>query len=155
MAAWLMYEEIAMFQKILICSDGSDRSLIAAEVAAELAKTYKAELTLLHVCQIPAMEAPFPGAPAFAGPAVDAYVTEMHNAVITRTLPIIRRAGVCCEILTESGSPAEIIARVANQQEFGLVILGSRGVSPDKAEKVGSVCHRVIHDAYCPVLVVR
>ncbi|HLJ55852.1 MAG TPA: universal stress protein [Chthonomonadaceae bacterium] len=57
--------------------------------------------------------------------------------------------------MTEIGNPAEVIARIANQQEYDVVVLGSRGVSADRAEKVGSVCHRVIHDAYCPVLVVR
>ena len=144
-----------MFQKILLCTDGSDRSLKAAEAAAELAKTHRAHLTLLHVCQIPSVEAPFPGAPTFSGPAVDAYVTEMHNAVIKRSLPIVKHAGVCCEVVEEEGNPADIIARFANQLEFDLVVLGSRGVSNEKAEKLGSVCHRVIHDAFCPVLVVR
>jgi nucleotide-binding universal stress UspA family protein len=48
-----------------------------------------------------------------------------------------------------------VIARVANQQEFDLIVVGSRGISSDKAEKLGSVCHRVLHDAFCPVLVVR
>lgn len=144
-----------MFRKILLCSDGSDRSLIAAEAAAVLAKTHQAHLTLLHVCQIPSVDAPFPGAPAFVGPAVDAYVTAMHNAVIGRTLPILKRAGVCCEVVEEDGNPADVIARFANQLEFDLVVLGSRGVSAQRAENLGSVCHRVIHDAYCPVLIVR
>jgi nucleotide-binding universal stress UspA family protein len=144
-----------MFHKILLCSDGSDRSLTAAEAAAELAKTHRAHLTLLHVCQVPSIEAPFPGAPSFVGPTVDAYVKDMHNAVIRRTLPVIKQAAVCCDIVEEVGNPADIIARVANQQEFDLVVLGSRGVSADKAEKLGSVCHRVIHEAFCPVLVVR
>lgn len=144
-----------MFKKILLCSDGSDRSLAAAEAAAELAKTHRAHLTLLHVCQVPSMEAPFPGAPSFSGPAVETYTRAMHDAVIRRTLPVIKRAEVPCEIVEESGSPADVIARHANQQDYDLVVLGSRGVSTDKAEKLGSVCHRVLHDAYCPVLVVR
>ena len=79
-----------MFKKILLCSDGSDRSLIAAEIAAELAKTNKAELTVLHVAQVPSIEAPFQDAPMFFGPAVDTYVTEMHAAVLKRTLPVIK-----------------------------------------------------------------
>ena len=144
-----------MFQKILLCSDGSDRSLTAAMAAVELAKTYKAQLTLLNVCQVPSIEAPFPGAPSFSGHAIDVYVADMHNAVIRRTLPLIKQADLSCEILEENGNPADIIARIANQQEFDLVVLGSRGVSSDKAETLGSVCHRVIHDAFCPVLIVR
>jgi len=144
-----------MFKKILLCSDGSDRSMTAAAAAANLAKTHKAQLTLLHVCQVPSVEAPFPGAPSFCGPAVQAYIRDMHDAVIRRTLPVIERAGMCCDIVEEVGRPAEVIARVANQQEFDLIVVGSRGISSDKAEKLGSVCHRVLHDAFCPVLVVR
>jgi nucleotide-binding universal stress UspA family protein len=144
-----------MFKRILFCSDGSDRSLDAAEAAAELAKSQRAELTLLHVCNVPAFEAPFPGAPSFAGPAVDGYVSAMHAAVIRRTLPIFSKHSVCCEVMEEVGNPADVIARIANQQGYDLIVLGSRGVSTDRAEKQGSVCHRVIHDAACPVLVIR
>lgn len=144
-----------MFNNILVCSDGSERSLSAAEIAADMAKTHRAQLTLLHVCQVPTVEASFPGAPTLSGPAVETYIRDMHAAVIKRTLPLIRASGVCCDVLEEVGNPADVIARVANQQDFDLIILGSRGVSNDKAEKLGSVCHRVIHDASCPVLIVR
>jgi nucleotide-binding universal stress UspA family protein len=144
-----------MFQTILVCSDGSEPSLSAAEVAADMAKTHRAELTLLHVCQLPTLETSFPGAPTLSGSAIDAYVQDMHTAVIRRTLPLIKQSGVCCDILEETGNPADVIARVANQQGFDLIIMGSRGVSKEKADKLGSVCHRVIHDASCPVLIVR
>jgi len=144
-----------MFQNILVCSDGSERSLTAAEIAADMAKMHRAQLTVLHVCQVPSTETPFPGAPSLSGPAVDAYVRDMHTAVLRRTLPLIKESGVCCDVLEEVGNPADVIARVANQQGFDLIILGSRGISNDKAEKLGSVCHRVIHDASCPVLIVR
>jgi nucleotide-binding universal stress UspA family protein len=144
-----------MFQKILLCSDGSDRSLTAAEAAAEVAKAHNARLTLLHVCQIPSLHRPFPGAPSLAGPAIDTYVKEMHHAVLIRTLPVLEERGVRCTILEEVGNPADIIARIANQQGYDLIILGSRGVSTEKAQTLGSVCHSVIHNAACPVLVIR
>lgn len=144
-----------MFKKILVCSDGSNHSLDAVACAAELSNIHKAALTLLHVCALPTVSEPFPGAPSLNGPAVDAYVRQMHTAVIERALPFIKKVGACCEIKEEVGNPADVIARVANQQEYDLIVLGSRGVSTDKAEKLGSVCHSVIHNASCPVLVVR
>lgn len=144
-----------MFKKILVCSDGSDRASNAVERAAELSKIHKAQLTLLHVCPLPSVKEPFPGAPTLTGPAVDAYVRAMHIAVIERALPVIKQAGACCDIIEEVGNPAEIIARIANHQAFDLVVLGSRGISTDKAEKLGSVCHSVMHNASCPVLIVR
>jgi nucleotide-binding universal stress UspA family protein len=144
-----------MFKKILVCSDGSNHSLDALTCAAELTKIHKAQLTLLHVCALPTVREPFPGAPSLSGPAVDTYVREMHIAVIERALPVIKKVGACCEIKEEVGNPADVIARIANQQDYDLIVLGSRGISTDKAEKLGSVCHNVIHNASCPVLVVR
>jgi len=144
-----------MFKKILVCSDGSDHALTAVAYAAELSNIHKATLTLLHVCSLPTVKEPFPGAPSLSGPAVDAYVRAMHIAVIERALPVIKQAGACCEVKEEVGNPADVIARIANQQDYDLIVLGSRGISPEKAEKLGSVCHSVIHNASCPVLVVR
>src|SRR5690349_21381649 len=98
-----------MFKNILVCSDGSEPSLSAAEVAADIAKTHRARLTLLHVCQVPTVEASFPGAPTLSGPAVDAYIQDTHTAVIRRTLPLTKQSAVCCDILEEVGNPADVI----------------------------------------------
>ncbi len=144
-----------MFKQILLCSDGSDRALQAAHLAAELARIHDARLTLLHVCPVPSVTPPFHGAPTFAGPAVDRYVREMHLAVIERTLPVITRQNVRCEILEETGNPVDVIARVANTQAYDLVVIGSRGVSTERASQLGSVSHGVIHNVCCPVLIVR
>lgn len=144
-----------MFTKILVCSDGSDRAISAAKQAADLAVFHGAELTLLHVCQIPNVQVPFPGAPSLAGPTLQRYICDMHAAVVSRTLPVIEQAGAHCEILEEAGDPADVIARVANQQDFDLIVLGSRGISTERAQQLGSVCHGVIHNAFCPVLIIR
>ena len=143
-----------MFKRILLCSDGSDRSITAAEVAAEMTKIHQAHLTLLHVCQVPSIHSPFPGAPSL-GHTLDTYVQDMHHAVISRTLPALEQNGARCEVMEEVGNPSDIIARIANQQGFDLVVLGSRGVSTEKAAALGSVCHSVLHNAACPVLVIR
>lgn len=144
-----------MFKKILLCSDGSDRALEAAKIAAGLAKTHQAQLTLLHVCPIPNLQPSFPGAPTFEGPALDRYVREMHLAVIERTLPVITEQDVRCAIREETGNPVNVIARVANTQGFDLVVLGSRGFSTERANQLGSVSHGVIHNVCCPTLIVR
>jgi nucleotide-binding universal stress UspA family protein len=98
---------------------------------------------------------PFTGAPSLAGPLLDKYIHDMHTAVLARTLPVIKELGVCCEVIEEVGGPVEVIARIANTQDFDLVVIGSRGVSMEKAEKLGSICHGVIHSVFCPVLIVR
>jgi nucleotide-binding universal stress UspA family protein len=144
-----------MFKKILLCVDGSERSLEAARVAADLAKTQRACLTLLHVCQPPSLKEPFPGAPAFAKPLLDRYVRDLHQAVIERARPAVLAVGNGYDVLEEVGDPIEVIARIADTQEYDLIVMGSRNLDKDKASQLGSVSHGVLCRAHCPTLIVR
>jgi nucleotide-binding universal stress UspA family protein len=144
-----------MFKNILVCSDGSDRAIHAASVAAELARAHQGKLTLLHVCSLPQVEPPFPGGPSLSYPVLETYVKDMHRAVLERTLPAISEQAVSCNILEKVGEPAEVIAQVADAREFDLVVLGSRGLGTGQAAQLGSVSYRVAHAAHCPLLLVK
>ena len=144
-----------MFTRILVCSDGSDRSVKAAAVAAELARDQKASLSLLSVSQVPDVDRPFPNAPEIAQSALDAFVKARNLAVIERTLPAIKRVGVSCDILEESGDPADVIIRIADSRAFDLIVVGSRGLPDEKAAHLGSVSYEVIQRAHCTVVVVK
>ena len=43
----------------------------------------------------------------------------------------------------------------AGRFDADLIVIGSRGLSDFAALLVGSVTHKVIHYAHCPVLIVR
>ena len=144
-----------MFKKILVCIDGSERSIEAAGVAAHLAQVHKAALTLLHVFQLPPFKEPFPGAPTFALPLLDQYERDMKKAVIERTLPAIHEVGNGYDLLEEVGDPAEVIARVADSRGYDLIVMGSRNLAKEKLNQLGSVSHGVLCRAHCPTLVVR
>jgi nucleotide-binding universal stress UspA family protein len=144
-----------MFTKILVCSDGSDLALAAARIAAGLARSHHADLTMLYVCQAPAISEPFPGAPLLDIAVLNRYARDMYHAVVARTLPVIREAGVACDVLEEIGSPVDVIARIAEEQGFDLIVMGCRGLAPEQAAQLGSVSYGVIHRVRCPVLIVR
>lgn len=144
-----------MFKKILVCIDGSDRSIDAARIAAGLAKDHNACLTLLHVFQVPTLQSPFPGAPTFALPLLVQYEKDVKKAVVEITLPAIHVVGKGYDVLEEIGDPIEVIARVADNRGYDLIVMGSRNMTPDKVAQVGSVSHGVLCRAHCPVLVVR
>ena len=138
-----------------MCVDGSDRSLEAARIAAEVANVHKAALTLLHTFQVPVFKEPFPGAPTFALPLLDQYERDVKQAVIERTLPAIQAVGTDYDVMEEIGDPVEIIARVADTRGYDLIVMGGRHVGANKIAPLGSVSHGVLCRAHCTVLIVH
>jgi nucleotide-binding universal stress UspA family protein len=148
-------ESNKMFKRILVCVDGSDRSLAAARAGGTMAKALGAQVTVLHVCQLPSTPAPFPGAPELPAAALQGYVDALHDKVFERVRPVLEAEGVRCERIEEVGEPVATITRVAETQDFDLVVLGSRGLNAERAASLGSVSDGVAHRAHCPVLIVR
>ena len=144
-----------MFTKVLACTDGTDRSLRAVEAAVDIARTQHAELALVYICRPPTVHDAFIGAPTIAEPHIERYITEMSVAVIERALPMVKQAGLKCEIITETGDPSTMIARIAERRGFDLIVMGSRGLGTEAPAHLGSAAYGVIHAAHCPVLVVR
>jgi len=146
-----------MFNNILLASDGSDYALRAAETTAELARSLGSAVTVLHVFTLPVVQTAMPGLPSVSlePGAVNAYMEEVQDAVAKRTGKVFDSAGLSYQILMEAGHPAEVIVRVAEDQKFDLIVMGSRGMSAIKSFLLGSVSDRVLHHAHCPVLIVK
>lgn len=54
-----------------------------------------------------------------------------------------------------AGPPAEAILRAADARKCDLIIMGARGLSDLQGLLLGSVSHKVIHHAECPLMIVR
>ena len=65
------------------------------------------------------------------------------------------RSNLSVESLLELGDYAQVIIDTANKNDYDLIIMGSRGLSPFKELLLGSVSFKVMHHAKCPVMVVR
>lgn len=147
-----------MIQRILLATDGSETALKATRWAAELAKTYGAKVTVLHVVHIPAALA---GSTVLPGGATDvAVVTRLMEqaaeGVITVTTPLLEEAQVDYTARIEYGHAAETIVGVANEEGADLIVMGSRGLTAASALLLGSVSHKVLHAVHDkPVLIVR
>ncbi len=115
-----------------------------------------AKLTLIHVVTVP------------AGLQLDPYIVEHESLdvapleeagsrILEKAKKIAKDAGVECETRQETvtGNPAQTVISVAETGRFDLIIIGAKGHSLIRNLTVGSVCDTVVHNASCPVLVVR
>lgn len=146
-----------MFTKILLASDGSERAIRSAQAAAALARKFDAAITVLHVFAVSPAVAALYGVPGIGlGPGeISVLETEAHNDVLGRTGAALDREGVAYTTRREAGHPAEVIVRIADDENFDLIVLGSRGQSGVKEFLLGSISDRVTHHARCSVLIVR
>ncbi len=140
-----------MFDKILLAVDGSEHSLHAARIAADLARAMKAnELRIVTAYDsIP----PYLGEPNMQY-AIDARM-DSAKAIMQKAVEAV--GDTSCEIHTEliEGSAAETIIEVANTRRSDVIVMGSRGLGTLAGLLIGSTSQKVVAHAHCPVLIVR
>ena len=135
---------------ILLPVDGSEHATRAAAYASKIAGLMSAQVRLLYCHR------PFPiklGEPYFQK-AIDKIV-DGANTLLEPFRQTLAEKGVDCADLVMEGPPAEKICDVARIEKCEMIIMGSRGRSDLKGLLLGSVAHRVLQQAPCPVLVVR
>jgi nucleotide-binding universal stress UspA family protein len=126
--------ELWMPNRILVASDGSPHSALAAELAARVAAQHGSQVLLVSV------------RPAKSGSALRQSLAE-HAATLGEA------SGAEVVVLRPGGDPAEQILSAAAEWGTPLIVLGSRGTTGLRS--LGSVSERVAHRARCSVLVAR
>ena len=121
------------YKKIVVATDGSETAEHAQRVAAAIAKASHAQLVLVHGCSH----------------------MESGEAVIARAAEALKAEGVAPSTELHEGDPVEIVVELADRQDAGLIVIGSRGLSRAKRFFLGSVSHSVAYHAPCDVLIVR
>ena len=144
-----------MFTSILIPTDGSEKAVIAASKAVELAKEQGAKLTAVVVID------PFPyiGLGEASAFGLQAYLSEAQ-AMATQSLDGLRAmaeaAGVPFMAETiERSAVFEGILDAATEQGCDLIVMGSHGRSGVKALILGSETQKVLTHSRIPVLLIK
>lgn len=141
-----------MFKKILVPTDGSDNSKQAFAIAVQMAQQFHSEIELLHVTFTPEAL----GYVLSTGVAVVQEQFDINGEQsLLSTLNSIDTGNV--QILKKQlpGHPASVILQEITEEKIDLVIMGSRGYGPISGSLLGSVSQRVLHNARCPVLIVK
>lgn len=141
------------YKHICCAVDFSDPSRSALEEAADLARRYASELTLVHAYEVP---------PAATGdmmlPTPELLAGALKEA--EKQLEAWRReaeglAGRTVKAAVLSGRAADEILRFADEHAADLIVIGTHGRGGVKRLVMGSVAERVVRQATCPVLVIH
>jgi len=149
-----------MFKTILVALDGSKCAKRAAVVATDMAQRYRSRLQFITVTKKP---------PARISDELRRYMeveglTGSPQDVVSDTVVKIlsdaekhaRKKGLKrVQRIAQSGPVASTITGYAKRQKADLIVMGCRGLGETEGMLLGSVSHKVLGLAHCPVMTVR
>lgn len=139
-----------MFKRVLVAVDGSEHAIKAAQLAGDVCRSMKADLTLVTV---------FDPVPNYLGePFSQEAVTKRIESARTILNEAQNRIGeVPADVKADmlEGPVAEAILRLIESRSIDLVIMGTRGLGRLGGLVLGSQSQKVVQHAPCPVLLVR
>lgn len=141
-----------MYKQILVGLDGSEASWKALGSALELAKLNPGS----EVCAV-SVEEHLPRMPEVLDELAEE--RERENAIFApiQAQAVSRAAevGVVLRVKTMAGHAAQTIVRLAEQDQFDLVVIGHSGRSGVWGTFLGGTADKIVRHANCTVLVVR
>ncbi len=166
-----------MLKTILVAADGSEHAKKAAQLAGDLAARYDAELVIAHVLVNRRIPEPLrrmaeiehlvePEPPKSLGPGIlsttpendlDAKIIAALGDKIMGDAELLARDAGARKVrrMALTGEPAEALLEEAKRVGADLIVMGTRGLGDLGALLLGSVSHKVIQLADCPVTVVK
>lgn len=140
----------AMFSRILLASDGSAHAVRATKNAAYLAEGRKESIvTVLY-----SVDGSTSKSDVLKEVSKDILVQKRRER-LGDTESILKERNVSYEIKIIKGDPGPAIVKYANENQFDIVVIGSRGLNGLQEMVLGSVSHKVAKRAHCPVLIVK
>ena len=137
-----------MFKTILFPIDHSREAREAAQMVANLVKTYSSRLFLLSVVEKASPEdTGSPHHPVMASP-------EEVEKLLKAAQALFAQQGIEADMVEREGKPSFTICDVADEIGADLIVMGCRGLGLTSEGATESVTTRVINLSPCPVLIV-
>ena len=130
--------------------DGSESAKKAFEKSIYLAQRCDSKLDVIHVV----LDSTYGGDSATTFELIDE-LKEKGKKLLEQCKNQAQSNNVAVETLLKLGDYAQVIIDTADQNDYDLIVMGSRGLSVFKELLLGSVSFKVMHHAKCPVMVVR
>ena len=140
---------------VVVGIDDSDAAMRAVEAAVEVAEREGAVLHIVRVAHSLSMEAWTYVETAKGGTEETHAIRDNAEQSVLRAAERVRGRHPKVIVTTEVlyGDPGQSLADLG--ATAGMIVVGSRGHGGFTGMLLGSVSHRAIHDAACPVMVVR
>ncbi|MBO8128321.1 MAG: universal stress protein [Peptococcaceae bacterium] len=150
-----------MINNILVPVDGSECAMRAAQYAAELAKfNPNSKVTVFTVDRIPRsyisrrlywVAADW----GEQGKHIREVFAEERQRILEQAEAVFKEKGINVQSDYGAGNPAEEISEYARKHGVDLIVMGTRGMSNLKEIFLGSVSHKVLQMAPCPVILIK
>lgn len=140
-------------KSILVATDFSENAQPAVDAAIQLAKTFGAQLHLVH-----AFQTPIPIVSPYEVVVPDGFIEQAREAAaksLKATEEKITSQGVKVTPHLTEVPAAPSIARIAEELNVDLIVMGTRGNTGLKHIVLGSVAERTLRMAPCSVLTVK
>lgn len=143
-------------KKILCPTDFSEPSYESLNVASELAAHFGAQLLLVHV--IPEIPLPTWADREAYEPGLSDYEEELYISAQRKIHDLIKQrlpAEIESRAIVGKGDAACQIARIAESERAGLIVISTHGMTSWRQITFGSVAERVVRLSNRPVLTIR
>lgn len=154
-----------LFDRVLVPIDGSRHAHAALQTALDLAEIHGSELEILHVTSYSGeYEQPEPGGdsgePSSPPEWIDEYMAKLREndeKMLSQALEEAEKLHPGLKIASRLrwGRPGKAIVSEAEEGDFDLVVIGSRGLGGLAGLVLGSVSQHVVNESKVPVLVVK
>jgi nucleotide-binding universal stress UspA family protein len=137
-----------VFKVVVWATDGSRSADDALALATGLAKSSGAKLHVVHVDEL---------VPGRAGGSHRSVLEEDIERDLGLKVKELKDEGIDATLETPKiveGGVAHAIADLARDTGADIIVVGTRGLGPVAGLLLGSVTHRLLHIAPCPVLTV-
>jgi len=151
-----------MFEKILICLDGSKAAEKTLVLIPHEAVHFRSKLVLLRVVSLPEVLVPvnIPGSPALplrTRGAIKRTTEEQDEAtryLEEKAVPL-KDKGLKVEIVVLPGAVGETILNYAEANGCTLIVIGAHGHGGFRRFTLGSTADYVVHRSTVPVLTIK
>jgi nucleotide-binding universal stress UspA family protein len=140
---------------ILAPTDFSEGAARALAWARTLAQTFRAEIVVLHVLEVPVNWTPLGGLGSIPTPLSPESVEQLASEAQTIVETVAQDAPEVSRRLLRKGHPREVILAMIREVGADVVVMGTHGRRGVSHLLIGSVAEHVVRHSPVPVCTVR